>query len=377
MNKENFGQEVANLGNSNTADGKYVEEGFIHMLDPDEVADDYEINHYGITHRTTITKSDGHTYDVFGLLMVPLDFKPEWVTAESVENKYPVMIMCPGFNVGCMVFSDFRADYGDMLIPAGYIGYTFDLVGGSTSGAENYEGGIRTYCVDKEMSQMEMFNSMSVYTNVEDLNLVIDNVKMFKYVDTSKIVLMGASQGGVVSGATAAQREREGKNDIAGLIELYPANCIADYVYQGVASIELENNPDATIDEKKQAYLADPSAYTLNFMGNTMGDQYYIDILENIEYDETMGYYSMLSLGADYSGSVLVVHGTADYAVMLQYSVDALYGEGAIFGDNDAELVILTGAGHSFDCFSSTPKRLKQQNKDAILSYLETNGLLP
>ena len=64
---------------------------------------------------------------------------------------------------------------------------------------------------------------------MKDLCAVIEYVKALPFVDEKQIVLMGASQGGFVSGLTAAKYG----DGIQKLIMLYPALCIPDHARRG------------------------------------------------------------------------------------------------------------------------------------------------
>lgn len=377
MNNENFGENVAHLNNSNRANEKYVEEGFIHMIDPAERAEDEEINFYGISHWEEITKSDGSTYKMYGVLWVPLDFDPAWVNDDTVTRQYPTLVMCAGFCDGSMYWSGGRAAYMNTLAPQGYIGYSFDFVGGSKNGTESYTNGVRSYRVDGDTNGASYFTEMSVMTEVEELHLMIDVIKELKYVDSDQIVLIGASQGSLVSGIVAAEREVEGKNDVAGLILGCPALSIPNNVYECVNTLEIEGA--STIDEKIEAFLASPESYIdyMTLLGNQPGLPYYLDIINNVPYDEDLGDYSILPLLSDYSGSVLLIHGLADTAVLPYYSYDAVYGDKAAYSENAAELLLIANAGHTFEESSSTPQYMKDQAYDTALTYLTSNNIVP
>lgn len=377
MNYENFGENVAYLNNSNRANDKYVEEGFIHMLDPNERAEGEKINFYGISHWMEITKSDGMTYKMYGVLWVPLDFDPAWVNNETVTEQYPTLVMCAGFCDGAMYWSGARAAYMNTLAPEGYIGYSFDFVGGSKNGVESYSNGVRSYCTTGDTNGETYFTQMSVMTEVEELHLMVDAIKELKYVDSEQIVLIGASQGSLVSGIVAAQREKEGKNDVAGLILTCPALCIPNYAYECVNTLTIEGAE--TIEEKVAAFSESPESYIeyMTFLGNQPGVPYYLDIINNVPYDEDLGYYSILPLMSGYTGSVLLIHGLADTAVLPYYSYDAVYGDKAVYSANVAELLLVTNAGHTFEESSSTPEYMKTQAYETALTYLTSNGIVP
>ncbi|RAK12740.1 prolyl oligopeptidase family protein [Halanaerobium saccharolyticum] len=65
---------------------------------------------------------------------------------------------------------------------------------------------------------------MYKYREKEDLGAIIDHFQGRENINTNNIFLFGASQGGLVSALTAEER----REDIKGLLLLFPAFCIAD-----------------------------------------------------------------------------------------------------------------------------------------------------
>jgi dienelactone hydrolase len=92
----------------------------------------------------------------------------------------------------------------------------------------NFCGGGRTSENASLKSEGE-FTKITILTEVEDLIAVKDYVKKLLYVDETNLVLAGISQGGLVSGLTAAKC----KNEIKKLIMIYPALCIPDHARRG------------------------------------------------------------------------------------------------------------------------------------------------
>ena len=68
---------------------------------------------------------------------------------------------------------------------------------------------------------------MSVLTEIKDLEAVIRYTRGLPYT-SNKLLLMGASQGGMVSALTAAKP----KNDVGKLVLFYPAFCIPDDLHR-------------------------------------------------------------------------------------------------------------------------------------------------
>ena len=186
-------------------------------------------------------------------------------------NNLPIAIVCHGF----MAFQDTVRHYAVKLAEMGYLSYCFDFCGGSVIKGKS----------DGKTTEM------SVYTEVEDLLAVIDYAKKRDYADERKILLMGCSQGGFVAALTAARL----KNEISQLILFYPAFCIPFDARAGkmmFAKFDPENVPD-----------------TFRCGPMKLGKRYVEDVINIDPYDKIV----------DYSGKVLIVHGTKDKIVAPEY----------------------------------------------------------
>ena len=194
---------------------------------------------------------------------------------------------------GFMDSSRSTIPYGKELCEEDYATYCFDFCGGCLKGNSD---GVTT--------------EMSVFSEVEDLNAVIEHVRN-RY---QKIILMGFSQGGFVSAITAAQRD-----DIEKLILVYPALCIPDDARKGkmmFAKFDPENIPDV-----------------IKCGPMKLGRCYAETVIDKDPYE----------LIRSYSEEVLIVHGTKDRVVDLSYSEKAQ----KTYGDL-CTLKKILGAGHGF-----------------------------
>ena len=108
--------------------------------------------------------------------------------------------------------------YAKRLAGAGFAVYTYDFCGGSVAG--NRSDGRTT--------------EMTVSTELSDLEAVLRAAKSWEFADPERLVLMGASQGGVVS-ALAVLAHPEA---VEGLILLYPAFSAPDHMYAMFPSLE-------------------------------------------------------------------------------------------------------------------------------------------
>lgn len=165
---------------------------------------------------------------------------------------------------------------------------------------------------------------MSVLTEVEDLEAVIHYAQGRAYVNPDETVLMGCSQGGFVS-AIAASRLHD---KISKLVLFYPALCIPDDARAGkmmFAKFDPDNIPDI--------FHCGPMK---------LGKCYVKDVIGIDPYQEIQ----------DFSGDVLIVHGTKDKIVDMEYSKRAyeLYLENK--GKKDEPRVVsffpIDGGRHGF-----------------------------
>lgn len=223
--------------------------------------------------------SEGQGKKIYGYITAPKNYK---------DQKLPTVIISHGFG-GLAERGDF---YAQSLAKAGYVVYSFDFMGGN----KNSRSGNDTL-------------NMSVFTEVDDLDVVISKLKSQSYVDQSKIFLLGQSQGGVVSTIEAAKL----KGDIKGLILVFPAFVLFD---------------DARELFKSTSDM--PEVY--NHRGSEVGRAYFEKSLDYDVYNDMK----------NYDGKVLIVHGTSDNVAPISYS------RRAIETFKDARLKEIPGAGHGF-----------------------------
>lgn len=183
--------------------------------------------------------------------------------------------------------------YAAALAALGTAVYIFDFCGGGVDSHSNGE-----------------ITEMSILTEAEDLEAVLETARSWEFVDERKIVLLGASQGGVASAITAARHREE----VAGLILLYPAFMIFDRIHAQFGA--LENVPE------KFRFLD----------WVDVGRRYAADIWDVAVYDTIRAY----------DGPVLLIHGGKDTIADLSYS------ERAAQVYADARLCVIGRAGHIF-----------------------------
>ena len=175
----------------------------------------------------------------------------------------------------------------------GYAVLTFDFAG----------GGNRSRSEGKT-------TEMSVLTEVSDLEAMLSEARTWDFVDQSRIVLVGGSQGGGVASIVAARHPRE----IAAQVLLYPAFHLPANLRERYP--DLNNLPET---DGRNGMI-------------TIGRKYILDMYDH-DYDRDM-------LG--YVGPVLIVHGDMDKTVSIAGS------ERAVTVFRNARLHTIHGAGHVF-----------------------------
>lgn len=200
-------------------------------------------------------------------------------TPEGAEGKYPAVILSHSANMT----SDSMNSYCQRLAAMGYVAYAFDFCGGSKNSRSDGDEA-----------------DMTVFTEVEDLEAVLEAVRGLDCVDSQSVYLFGTSQGGLVSALTAAAHP----DAVRGLMLFYPAFNIAE------------------LAEKFGSFMT----------GNAGG--LYISTLQGYDVYEHI---------KPYTGDVLIVHGTKDFIVpssSVEKAAD-LY--------EHCELHLIEGASHGFN----------------------------
>lgn len=213
-------------------------------------------------------------------------------------KKYPAVIISHGFTGNYTDVEDFCGDFAKL----GYAAFCFSFCGGSrTETAEELKSEGRT-------------TDMTIRTEVRDLLAVMEYVQRQSFTDNGRIILMGFSQGGFVSGLAAA----ECPDKIYRLIMIFPALCIPDHARRGClggAHYDTNNVPEE-ID-----------------CGQI--------VLGKAIHDETVCMEPYLELSA-YKGKVLIIHGMEDEVVDYTYSVRAH----ANYGKEQCSLQLVRHMGH-------------------------------
>lgn len=203
------------------------------------------------------------------------------------EGPFPTVIMAHGFGGQCA----HNRPYAEVFAQNGIAAYIFDFIGGGND-------------IQSDGSTTEM----SVLTEAADMTVVLEGLAAMEQVDSKNIFLAGQSQGGFVASYVAGtQPER-----VRGLVAIFPA-----YVLQNDARKRMEGRELPETEE---------------IMGLLLGRIYAEDALS----------FDIYEVIENYPGPVLLIHGTDDQLVPIDYS------RRAVEAFPSAELVEIEGAGHGF-----------------------------
>ncbi|MGN1419182.1 MAG: alpha/beta hydrolase family protein [Acutalibacteraceae bacterium] len=200
-------------------------------------------------------------------------------TPDLQNQKLPAVILSHSANMT----SDSMTSYCKRLASSGFVAYAFDFCGG-----------------DRNSRSDGSEADMTIFTEIEDLKAVLNEISKLNFVDSENIFLFGTSQGGLVSAVTAA----EYPSPVKALILFYPAFNIAE-ISQKYGSVMPGSSNTAFVQS------------LLNY-----------DVYQHI--------------GA-FKGDVLILHGTNDFVVPYSYSEKA-----ANIYEN-CELHLIKGATHGFN----------------------------
>lgn len=196
--------------------------------------------------------------------------------------------------------------YARALASLGIAAYTFDFRGGSAASRSDGDT-----------------DSMSVMTEADDICAVLDEVLTWDFVDAERIVLIGASHGGMAS-AIAASRRPE---DFCALILLYPALEAYDAVHEKYSSLD---------EVPCHFWLGDLIHVGRPFVSDSWDYDVYADM-------------------PGFRNPVLILQGDRDEIVDISYS------ERAAATYPDCEFHVLPGAGHGFS----------GEHFDAAMGYID------
>ncbi len=224
----------------------------------------------------------------------------------GLEGKKPAVILCHGLFASHLMMEPYARAAAKM----GIMAVCFDFVGGPA---------------DKSLSDGDIAKDNSVLTEIEDVTAVYDALVSRADVDPSRILVMGASQGGIVSALFAAKYPSR----VKALGLFFPAFNLPEYVRTGVETL-FDNNLDAIPEEGLGTKLLGIDLGDINytFSPKYIRDAYGIDAYGTI---------------GNYKSTVNIIHGDEDIIVPIEYTHEAL----KVY--SNAHLDVIHGQGHVFD----------------------------
>ncbi|WP_081721505.1 alpha/beta hydrolase family protein [Levilactobacillus namurensis] len=211
-------------------------------------------------------------------------------TPKKKSRKLPVAIIAHGLGGNYQELGG----YARQLASRGYMAYAFDFPGGTMNGKST---GVKQ-------------TQMSVRTEERDLVAVIKQITAQKAAQSHRVLLVGGSQGGVVSALAASDHP----DLVKRLALMYPAFSI-------------------THDAQNRYASSHAIPQTTDILGFTVGRAYYQPLLRM----------DVTKAATRYPGPVLIVHGSADDIVPIKYVKQASRQF------KHSQFHELKGAGHGFE----------------------------
>lgn len=193
--------------------------------------------------------------------------------------------------------TDGQRIYGEIYMPEGEGPFPLAIVGHGLGGSHRdvaryardlHDLGIAVYVFDfrgggKHVKSSGDTRDMSLFTEIEDMEEVLAQAASWPFVDRDQIILAGGSQGGQVAAIVASRHPAE----VAGVVMLFPAFVVKEYVHLIFDSL----------DQVPEEF---------NLMGwITIGRKYVEDIWDYDPYEEI----------GSYKGPVLLLQGDSDIMV--------------------------------------------------------------
>lgn len=220
--------------------------------------------------------------DIWGQLYIP----------ESSEEKLPAVIMAHGYNSS----HGEPKPFAETLAMRGIASYIFDFCGGS-----NYS--------KSEGKTTEM----TIFTEKENLEDITKAIKNLDIIDSTRVALLGCSQGGLVASVTAAANPDQYKS----LVLVYPALNIPETAPFMLKKFDNDNNNPQDV------------------WGMLLGRDYY----------EKINGFKPQEVIDNYKGDVFIVYGDNDMVIANGLKdIDKIYDK--------SEILVIPGGDHGFSNYS-------------------------
>lgn len=228
--------------------------------------------------------------DIYGLLYTP----------EGKEGPLPLVVLSHSSSLTHAAM----APYAQYLAEKGYAAYCFDFCG----------------ACEESRSKGRTMEEMTVFTEMEDLEIVLAKTRALDIIDPGKVFMLGSSQGGLVTALVAEKHAADTK----GMILFYPAFNIPDLI------------------SRFSSFSGDGGSFGnfggLGSLGGGFGSMGMSDAFVNSIKD-----YDVYANIGTYPEDIIILHGTNDFIVDIKYS------EQAVEKYPSAVLYPIQGASHGFN----------------------------
>ena len=251
--------------------------------------------------------------DIYGLLYTP----------EGKEGPLPLVVLSHSSSLTHAAM----APYAQYLAEKGYAAYCFDFCG----------------ACEESRSKGRTMEEMTVFTEMEDLEIVLAKTRTLDIIDPGKVFMLGSSQGGLVTALVAEKHAADTK----GMILFYPAFNIPDLIsrFSSVSG-----------DGGSFGDFGGPGGLGSGFGSMGMSDAFVNSIKD----------YDVYANIGTYPEDIIILHGTNDFIVDIKYS------EQAVEKYPSAVLYPIQGASHGFNNanFNGMASFVGGEKDDVVMPYV-------
>ena len=272
------------------------------------------------------SENDG-TGESFGIVVTELhcksggiDIYGQLYTPEGKEGRLPVIVLSHSSSLTHAAMEP----YAKYLSGKGYAAYCFDFCGACNS----------------SKSTGRSTDEMTVFTEVEDLEIVLGKIRSLDIVDPDNVFVLGSSQGGLVTALTAEKHSA----DIKGMILFYPAFNIPELISKFTSSSGTGSFPGW-------------QGGTGSGFGNMGMSDAFVESIKDYDVYANIG---------TYPNDIIILHGTNDFLVDIKYS------EQAVAKYPSAVLYPIHGGSHGFnnENLNGMASMVGGEKDDVVMPYV-------
>lgn len=249
-----------------------------------------------------------------------VDIYGQLYTPEGKEGRLPVIVLSHSSSLTHAAM----APYAKYLSGKGYAAYCFDFCGACNS----------------SKSTGRSTDEMTVFTEVEDLEIVLGQIRSLDIVDPDNVFVLGSSQGGLVTALTAEKHSA----DIKGMILFYPAFNMPELISKFTSSSGTGSFPGW-------------QGGTGSGFGNMGMSDAFVESIKDYDVYANIG---------TYQNDIIILHGTNDFLVDIKYS------EKAVEKYPSAVLYPIQGGSHGFnnENLNGMASMVGGEKDDVVMPYV-------